>query len=272
MNINILILGDGFIGKNLFDVISLSYQTTLTNRNMLDVTSKKSIEEFFLLNNKYTHIIYAVGIKDVNYCEKNPDDAFLVNAEGVKNILQCYQPKKFIYISTDYVFDGLKGFYTENDISNPQTIYGKSKLLGENYTSHFSKNNLVIRTSGVYGKDCGWLQWLLESYKKETISCFEDVYNSPTYVINLADMIIDMIKIDYYGIINLCGPESLNRYQLYSIVFEQYNIIKDKLSRGVSSGIIPKNISLDNSLYTRLTNKSSTKAKDGFKILPSTEK
>lgn len=264
----ILILGDGFIGKNLFETFNPLVTTILTNKKTLDITSKDSIKNFFLINNNFSHIIYAIGLKDVSYCEKNPSDAFLINADGVKNVLEIFQPNKFIYISTDYVFDGKNGLYKEDSIPNPKTIYGKTKLLGEKYTEKYSKNSLIVRTSGVYGKGCKWLEWLLEASKgSEQISCFEDLYNSPTYVSDLALMILDMIKLDYSGIINLCGSESLNRFDLYNIIFTKYNIDNKKLTRGTSTGIIPKNISLDYNLYSKLTGKIPMKAEKGFEIL-----
>lgn len=264
----ILILGNGFIGKNLFETLNPLIPTVLTNKQMLDVTSKQSVKNFFSTNNDFSHIIYAIGLKDVNYCEKNIFESFSINAKGVKNILEIFQPRKFIYISTDYIFDGMKGSYKEDSIPNPNTVYGKTKLLGEHYTKKYSKNSLIVRTSGVYGKDCGWLQWLFKECEgEEKVLCFEDLYNSPTLASDLALMILDMIKIDYSGVVNLCGPESLNRFELYNIVLTKYNIDNRKLIKGTSTGIIPKNISLDFSLYSKLTGKIPMKAEEGFEIL-----
>lgn len=268
---NVLILGDGFIGKNLFHVFSSAFPTTLVDKKIIDVTSRESIKKYFSTHH-FSYVIYAVGIKDVSYCENNLEESFAVNAEGVKNILDYCEKSKLIYISTDYVFDGINGNYKETDIPNPQTVYGKTKLAGEKYISQHHQDAMIVRTSGVYGKNCPWLRWLTDAaLTEEKILCFDDVYNSPTYVYDLAHMIIDMLKINYNGIINLCGPEILNRFELYNIVFKQYNLDTKKLVRATSTGLIPKNISLDTNLYNQLVMKKSMNVLEGFYNLSNME-
>lgn len=257
MSKRILIIGDGFIGKNLFEYFSKRHSTEITNRAALDVECIESIESFFPSPKKYTHIIYAAGNKDVKDCEDNPESAFSINAEAVRKLLSVVSPQKFIYLSTDYVFDGNKGNYTEEDVPNPRTIYGKSKLLGEWYTQAHADDCLIVRTSGVYGNYCGWLKWLLEEIKhNREVVCFSDVYNSPTDAINLAEMIEDMIDLNFSGVINLCGPVSLSRYNLYKAICRKKELQVVKLVKGFNPGRFPSNVSLNTFLYESLTAKT----------------
>jgi len=273
VNYNILIIGNGFIGKNLYNSYSGLCQTRITNKEELDVRSGESIRNFFLGPDVYTHIIYAAGLKDVGYCERKPDEAYAINGDAIKKILKVVNPEKFIYISTDYVFDGEKGFYSETDAPNPKTIYGQSKLLGEWYTKAYANNHMIVRASGVYGNNCGWLEWLLaEARANSEVICFSDVYNSPTCVNNLAEMIMDMIEKDYSGTINLCGPQVVNRYELYKSVFDYYEGNSEKLFRGSGIKKFPKNVSLDPSLYKELSKKRPATINDGLRFLKEGER
>jgi len=256
MNKNILILGNGFIGQNLYRYFSNIHNTSISNKADIDITNIYSVKNY-LHNKNFDYIIYAIGIKNINQCEQYPDIAYSINADGVKNILNYLDgSSKLIYISTDYVFDGTDGDYSESYIRNPMTVYGKSKLLGEDYALKYN-NSIVVRTSGVYGKSCLWLNDLIKGLsEKKNIVCFSDIYNSPTYAINLAEMIDDIINIDYTGTINLNGDTKNNRYDLYSSVATIFERDLDLLSSGLSNGNFPKDISLNNRLYKSLIKKS----------------
>lgn len=270
MSKKIIIIGNGFIGSNLYTYFSNKYNTILSSRNLLDINNEQNIKHF-LSNNDHSHIIYAAGMKDVKYCETHKDYALSVNSYGVHKILQYKNiHSKFIYISTDYVFDGDNGNYSENDLPNPLTFYGKSKLLGELITKYYTNNNIVIRTSGVYGKKCPWMSWLIQQLQEnKNIECYANVINSPTYVINLAEMIDDICingVINFSGTINLSGP-SLNRYQLYQSVARAYNMNEQLLYGGLDDNNFPRDISLNTDLYTTLTYKTPNDIKTGLERL-----
>lgn len=254
----VLILGNGFIGKNLYRYFANRYDATITNQKEINITDNRSVKNY-LYNKSFDYIIYAIGLKNVNTCETYPQLAYDINANGIKYILSCLNSStKFIYISTDYVFDGISGYYTEEDACNPCTVYGKSKVLGESYSLQHP-NTIVVRTSGVYGIGCAWLDSLIQQLSNnQQVVCFSDVYNSPTYAINLAEMIEDILKIDFTGTIHLSGETKSNRYDLYRSVATIFSKNQDLLIRGTDSDqIFPKNISLNNKLYNSLTNKKS---------------
>ena len=124
---------------------------------------------------------------------------------------------------------------------------------------------MIVRTSGIYGPNCGWLNWLKsEAPGEQQIVCYADVHNSPTCVYNLAEMIMDMIECGFDGCINLSGPQRLNRYDLYKKVFKHYNGNVARLLSGTANGTMPYDVSLDNTLYYELTNKAPWTVEQGL--------
>jgi dTDP-4-dehydrorhamnose reductase len=244
----LLIIGSGFLGLELSRYFKNHYEVTITNRNILDVTKENSIKNFFS-KNSFDYILYCAGIKNVSYCENNTDESVQVNAESVKKIVSRTNFKKFIYISTDYVFDGVNGNYSELDAQNPNTVYGKSKLLGELYTKLYSKNYIIVRTSGVYGLNCPWLEWLLKELdSKNQINCYANIFNTPTYSINLAKKIHKLIDINYDGIIHLTDGKCLNRFEFYQEIAKLFNRDSLLLKQGYSN-LFPTNLSLNTYKY-----------------------
>ena len=265
MKNRMLIIGDGFVGSGLRESYESIYDVVITSRDVLDVSSKKSVKGFFDNHGFYEYVIYAAGIKDVKKCEEDPELAFLINAHGVEKVLLYAKCKKFIYISTDYVFDGNTGLYTENDKPNPTSVYGESKYLGENYTLKNSDNNIVVRTSGIYGKNCKWIPWLIQELKSDNkVVCYKDVVNSPTYIRDLAFMINRILESDYSGTIHLAGPNPIDRYLLFRKFSERFGLNTDNLQQGESNGKFPKNLSLCTKLYEKITNYRSLPVELGF--------
>lgn len=129
-------------------------------------------------------VIHAAGNKNIGFCEEHPDDAFRVNCEAVKNVAKTFGTKaRIIYLSTDYVFDGRKGGYRENDTTSPQTVYGRSKLCGEEEGRRLAgKNFVTIRLSALYDAHAAFPRFIQEKLsKRQPIDCFLDVLYSPTY-------------------------------------------------------------------------------------------
>tara|TARA_R110000824_G_scaffold9391_6_gene41986 strand:- start:4487 stop:5338 length:852 start_codon:yes stop_codon:yes gene_type:complete len=258
--IKILIIGDGFIGNGLNDFYKGKYDVRLTSKAELDVCSLPSVESFFRENNDFTHVIYAAGIKNIGFCESNPDTAFAVNSEAL-SLLSLYLPTtmKMIYISTDYVFDGhanSTGSYTETDQTCSTSVYGKSKIAGELVVKKRFPGSVIVRTSGVYGPQCGWVEWLVSAASEQkSVECYTDATNSPTHIDSLAQMIIDVISSNYEGVINLVDSSIMNRHELYSSALTAAGQQTNKLiesSRPTQTCLIPENVSLSNKYFCSL--------------------
>jgi len=174
-------------------------------------------------------VIDTAALHNVDYCETHHDDARRVNVEGTKNVTDACKEvsAKMIFISTDYVFDGKKGFYTEKDIPNPLHYYAKTKLEGENIVKKAGINYAITRPSVIYGwnpgelaglksssgKSVNFVIWAMNKLReKEEISVVTDQYNSPTFADNLAEALLVLSKSDKQGIYHTAGKMCINRF------------------------------------------------------------
>lgn len=173
------------------------------------------IHQFKKLLTVYTPsiVIYAAGCKDLPMCELNSQDATNINAVYPSLLSQIYQP--FVYISTDYVFDGTSGQYNENSQTNPTTVYGQTKRQGEVTTYGH-----IIRTGGLYNNHHypTWVKWLRSMFKttSDTVTAYSNVYNTPTHTYDLATSILELIQ-EPPMIYHVTGKDKINRYDLLTL-------------------------------------------------------
>ncbi len=178
------------------EVIGLSHQE-------LDVTEKKDVEGC-ISSVKPDVVVHAAANTNVDGCESNRELAFLVNAEGTKNVaLACQETGSvMIYISTDYVFDGAKDTpYTEEDEPHPINVYGESKLAGENHVKSILRRYYIVRTSWLFGKNGkNFVDTILHLAKeKDEPRVVDDQFGSPTYTLDLTKAISKLIEKPSYG-------------------------------------------------------------------------
>jgi dTDP-4-dehydrorhamnose reductase len=176
----------GMLGRELLD--SLGAGARGLTRADMDITSPDSVRKV-LLTLKPSVVINAIAYTKVDDCESNADLAFLVNGEGVKNLAEITAGigAKLVQISTDYVFDGTKGSpYLENDPINPLSIYGKSKLAGEEF-ARGNPDHLVVRTQWLYGLHGGnFVETMLRlAGEKDELSVVNDQTGAPTWTSDL---------------------------------------------------------------------------------------
>jgi dTDP-4-dehydrorhamnose reductase len=153
----ILITGaDGMLGHTLCDHIGRKYpehQIIKTNRYNMNITGFESVIQYIKQANPDV-VIHCAAMTNVDLCESKPDLAFEINHIGTDNIaVACHSFNvRMIYISTDYVFSGTKKYpYVEDDVVDPQTVYGRSKLAGEIQVIENCNNHCIIRTGWLYG-------------------------------------------------------------------------------------------------------------------------
>ena len=220
----ILIIGaSGMLGYDLIEEIS-NHNLILTNSKTLDITNKKevmnSISKF-----KPDIVINAAAYTDVDGCEENEDLAFNVNGEGVKNLaLAC---KKYdaalVHISTDYVFNGENDKpWVEDDPVSPVSVYGKSKLKGEEAIVENMEKYFIIRTAWLYGYNGkNFPRTMLELAKThDEITVVYDEVGSPTYTKDLAHAIAQLIESDYYGVYHITNSGSCSWCEFSRYIFE----------------------------------------------------
>lgn len=182
-------------------------------------------------------IINCAAISNVDYCEKNMVEAFKVNALGARNLAVAARKvnAKIIQLSTDDVFSGNRvGKLTEFDTPNPNSVYGKSKLAGENYVKELNPKHLIIRSSWVYGySDEDFYSYVLNKAKNnEEFDVALDRLSTPTSADSLADFVISMIEKSEYGIFHASCEGACSRHEFARRILSS-NGYSETLAKGV---------------------------------------
>ncbi len=281
-----IIGGSGFVGRNLSRCFSLRHDVLVTRHtgrppdsaclsvelNLLDPESIRSA----VRAQTPDFVINAAGNKNVRFCEDNPAAAMAINAEATERIAAACaeQNVPLAHISTDLVFDGDRGDYLEDEIPEPSTVYGRSKLEGERSALRVNPDCLIVRTGGVYGLDSPLLDWLRgELNAGKSVECFEDVRNTPTFADNLAEIIAAASERRLTGAIQAVGRRSYSRHQLF-VAFAREFALNEALLVPVDAGIRRKEMLLaaDSSLSSAVSQKRLpgvvfNTAREGFRRL-----
>ena len=220
--LNVLVTGsNGQLGSEIRELSpEYNYNFFFTDRNTLDISDKKAVEEF-LSRNDINIIINCAAYTAVDTAESDEANADKINHLAVKNLAELAKERniQLIHISTDYVFDG-KNYkpYTEDYITNPNGVYGKSKLDGEKAMQAINpKNSIIIRTSWVYSSfGANFVKTMLRLGKeKESLGVIYDQVGTPTYARDLAKAILDIlpnIKNEKVAIYNYSNEGVLSWY------------------------------------------------------------
>ena len=171
-------------------------------------------------------VIHTAGYTDVDGCERDPETAFTVNAQGTRRVAEgaAKANARLIYISTDYVFDGKKTEpYTERDPVNPLNVYGRSKLLGEQEALAVCPETLIIRTSWLYGANGkNFVKTILQlAASRPEIRVVNDQRGSPTYARDLAGTIAQMIRRDARGLVHAGGEGECTWYEFAVAIIQE---------------------------------------------------
>jgi dTDP-4-dehydrorhamnose reductase len=173
----------------------------------LDITDKAQVANLIRAL-KPTAVINSAAYTAVDKAEEEPDRAFAINAEGVRNIAEACKrsDSRLIHISTDYVFDGSLGRpLREDDPVNPLSVYGKSKLAGEQYAHDICGDQaVVVRTEALYGqKGVNFVRTMLKLFEeREVLKVVDDQFVSPTWAGWLAEILLDLVRLPVSGTIH----------------------------------------------------------------------
>ena len=198
----ILIVGaNGQLG-NCFQKIapdfSSHFEFNFTDSETLDITNENLVADFFS-DFKPDFCINASAYTAVDLAEKEEDKAYAVNSKGVENLaLACNENNTtFIHISTDYVFDGGTNIsYSEDDFTNPQSVYGKSKRKGEELALEAHPKTIILRTSWLYSEfNKNFVKTMLNLFSsKEKLGIVGDQFGQPTNANDLAETVMKIIE------------------------------------------------------------------------------
>lgn len=252
----------GFLGKSLYNHLTATignyYEiigTFFSSNNpntlyQLDITNFEEVEKYLLMY-KPDYLILTAGTKNIQLCEEDYEYAYTLNTKPVEIFIQILEkhqlPMKLVFFSTDYVFDGQKGFYKDTDTPNPQTNYGKTKYLSEKLLLKSKINFKIIRSAAVMGRCGRFFDWLMSEIKNnENVVVFNNIYFSPTPIELLNEMTLKLL-LDYEKIrseiIHIVGEKRLSRYEF---ALSLSNVIEEKKAK-----IIPETIDLSKTIFQK---------------------
>jgi dTDP-4-dehydrorhamnose reductase len=206
----------------------------------MDFTDPFAVHDVF---EKYTPdvVVHAGAMSKPDDCETNQSQAYLVNVESTVSLLlnAAEQKSFFIFISTDFVFDGEKGKYTEEDQPNPVNYYGKTKWEAEQAVAEYEGDWAIVRTVLVYGKPVTGRNNILTIVKEklekgEEYKVVDDQVRTPTYVEDLAGGIVRIIEGRAKGVYHLSGTDVLTPYQM-ACQAADYLLLDTKLIKRVTA-------------------------------------
>lgn len=204
-------------------------------------------------------IIHAASLSSLGECEKNPKKAYDTNVKGTENLAvavsKLFPDSKLVFMSSDYVFDGLHGNYNEKDTSSPATVYGKTKLEGENIIKSNLNNYIICRSANIYGRGGNFFRFLTSNLGEEReIEIFSDTYYTPTYIDYFMDSLHILLEDGFNGTLHITGTERVTRYEFALEVADamgKSRSLINPMTKPVSE-LIAKDSSLDSSMSRKI--------------------
>lgn len=210
----------GQLGCALNDMAKIHQpDAEIINTDMeINVTDLDQVLDF-ARKNKPDVIFDCAAVTDVGECEKSPEYAYKVNAVGARNLAIAASKiqAKILLLSTDDVFNGIRQVpYHEFDETDPMTVYGRSKLAGENYVKEFAHDHFIIRSNWVFGRGSktNFVNQILQAIQTKTeLHISDDQYGSPTSANALAEFMLYLVRSEEYGTYHVTCSGICNRYE-----------------------------------------------------------
>ncbi len=185
----------------------------------LDITKKQMLRDA-VAEYKPNVIVNAAAMTNVDACEKEREAAWKINVIAVENIIEAAkrQDATVVHVSTDYIFDGKSGPYTEDDRPEPINYYGRSKLASENQLKASGLRYLIARTMVLFGfaaeVKSNFALWLVRNLEERNpVRVVDDQTGNPTLVDDLAHGIISGVELERTGVYHIAGREIVSRYE-----------------------------------------------------------
>ena len=200
----------GMVGRAMRSFCEQSGDIVLGyDRKQLDIADREKVQRV-ISSTEPEAIINCAAWTDVDGCESDVERAFAANARGPENLAVASREVNaaFVTISTDYVFDGFKeGFYTEEDQPNPQSVYGRAKLEGEQRSQEASNASIIVRSGFIFGAGGkNFLSTVIDRARKhERIKAISDSYGTPTYAHDLAKRLRELAQLRAAGVFHVAN-------------------------------------------------------------------
>ncbi|MCC0641127.1 MULTISPECIES: dTDP-4-dehydrorhamnose reductase [unclassified Clostridioides] len=232
----ILITGsNGQLGRELVNQLEsinqsikqVKYDILPTTRDDLDISNQANVDSFITYN-KPDVIINCAAYTKVDACEDNIETSYKINSLGARNLAIASKKvnAKLVHISTDYVFNGISKYpYKEDNKTEPNSIYGKSKLMGEKFVEQFSHKYFILRTAWLYGDGNNFVKTMIKfSKQNKEVNVVDDQFGSPTSTVDLAKVIINIMETENYGVYHATCEGECSWYDFAKKIFELKNI------------------------------------------------
>ncbi len=283
--------GSGFVAGSILSQISDEIDTyTLSRRNKPDnlprhihwikISSDKENEwSNIILQVRPNVIIHTSAMADIDECEKQPELAWKVNVDLTRVLLQSAEEvsSRFIFCSTDTVFDGIKGMYIEEDIPVPLNVYARTKVQAEQDVLQAKIPRVVTRLSlvmgfpvlGIGNSFLARMQQKIEEGKPVPMP--EDEYRTPIDVITAGKALIELAHNSFEGVIHLAGNERISRYNMAKIIAREMGWDETLIQPYVITDSLraprPKDASLNNTLAKSILKTSFLGVSDGIRLI-----
>lgn len=246
----LLLGGSSFVGRYLFKylgpkkAIATYFRNPIENGIYFDALSM-DLSRIIKEPNAISHAVILLGDTNPETCAADKEKSQALNVDSIKSILGQLKEKniKPIFISTEFIFDGMKGNYTETDTPNPILTYGRQKLEIENYLHDNFKDFVILRLSKVFGSErrdgtifSKWLE-IIEQNANAAIPCADDQIFSPIYVDDVVVGIVGAIENNLSGIFHLASNKPFIRIELLNMLLSYLNEINP-----ITIKVIPKSI------------------------------
>jgi len=221
----VLVSGSGGqLGLELCELLpQRGYEVVAFSREELDVADFGAVR---LALEEYSPdvVVNAAAYTNVDGCETEAGLAYRVNALGPRNLAQLCHARgcDLLHVSTNYVFDGASERpYEPFDTPDPISVYGRTKLAGEEYVRQLTNRWYVVRSAGVYGRGHNFVRTMLRlGVERDALKVKDDEFISPTYAVDLAQGIAEVIEAEHYGLYHLTSTESCSWYEFAKAIFE----------------------------------------------------
>lgn len=222
--------GSGQLGSRLLEVLGEQYTAFGTRLSRpaghllaCDLTRSASVESV-LKCVRPDVIVHAAGMTRPDECEADPVAARSVNVTSLATLVRLARAAKLLMFSTDYVFDGVRGLYTDRDQPAPVNQYGASKLAAERELLRLRPNALVIRVAGLFGYSRTNREFLDQFSKGERLVCSQDHVSSYTYIDDVARLLPGVLHRS--GVIHMVGPDIYSRVGFARLVCRELGCLR----------------------------------------------
>ena len=240
----------GMLGKAVYERFSPHCQVLATdidvNEPWLEYGDVIDFQEILGKASKFKPdlIINLAALTDLEYCEKNPEIAWKTNTLGAENMALISKKLNatHIYISTAGIFDGKQEYYNDFEKPNPKSIYAKAKYYGETVVEKMLDNYFIFRAGWMMGggikKDKKFINKIFRQIQggKKQLFVVEDKLGTPTYTVNFAEAMFEIVQTELFGLYNMVCEGSCSRYEVASEFIKLLGLEKEINIKIVSSG------------------------------------